>query len=52
LQECDFLILRQPDVQVLDAQGMEHDPCDAAPFKFHDKQEEQIVALDRIDRWL
>ncbi|MEI8016301.1 MAG: hypothetical protein WCH20_15875 [Nitrospira sp.] len=50
LQKCEFLILRQPDIQVFDADGMEHDTRDAASVEFQHKQEGEIVAFGWIDR--
>jgi hypothetical protein len=49
LPKCDLPVLRQPDILVFDAQGMENDTRDAASFEFQDKQEGKIVALGRID---
>jgi hypothetical protein len=45
LPKSDLPVLRQPDIQVFDAQGTENGTRDAASFEFQDKHEGKIVAL-------
>jgi hypothetical protein len=45
LQKYDLQAFRQTDIQVFDADGMEHEGRDAASFEFQDKREGEIVTL-------